>query len=74
MVWERCLDCLEADLTSQQFNTLIRPLHAVEDGPTLRLLAPNTFVRDEVDEHHLEHIRKVVHYFDSATTDIIIQV
>ena len=74
MVWECCLDHLEADLTSQQFNTWIRPLHAVRDGPTLRLLAPNHFVRDRVEEHHLEHIRKVVHLCESTTTDVTIQV
>ena len=51
--WERCLDRLEIDLTPEQFNTWIRPLHAVEDGAILRLLAPNQFVRDWVNKHFL---------------------
>ena len=72
--WERCLDRLEVDLTPQQFNTWIRPLHAVEDGSFLRLLAPNHFVRDWVDEHLLGDIRKVVHQCESETTNVTVQV
>ena len=73
-VWERCRDRLEDDLTPQQFNTWILPLHAVEDGPFLRLLAPNHFVRDWVDEHLLGDIRKVVHQCESTTTNVTVQV
>ena len=73
-VWERCRDRLEDDLTPQQFNTWILPLHAVEDGSFLRLLAPNHFVRDWVDEHLLRDIRKVVHQCESTTTNVTVQV
>ena len=45
-LWRRCLTQLEAELPEAQFNTWIRPLQAVEDGRTLRLLAPNQFVVD----------------------------
>jgi len=55
-LWKSCLDRLEGELSAQQFNTWIRPLHAVEDGATLRLLAPNRFVLDWVNEHFLNHI------------------
>lgn len=47
-LWQRCLDRLANELTPQQFNTWIRPLHAVDDGASLRLLAPNQFVLDWV--------------------------
>jgi len=50
-LWQRCLAQLEAELPEQQFNTWIRPLQAVEDGRVLRLLAPNRFVVDWVNEH-----------------------
>ena len=59
-VWKHCLAHLEGELTSQQFNTWIRPLHAVEEGSFLRLLAPNHYVRDWVAQHLLERIRTVV--------------
>ena len=72
--WQRCLDRLEVDLTPEQFNTWIRPLHAVEDGSILRLLAPNQFVRDWVNNHLLDLITKVVSRCESATTSVIVQV
>ena len=73
-VWKRCLEHLEGELTSQQFNTWIRPLHAVEEGAFLRLLAPNHFVRDWVAEHVLEIIMKVIGRCDSSATEVTIQV
>ncbi len=47
-LWQRCTEHLEHLLSAQQFNTWIRPLQAVEEGTTLRLLAPNRFVLDQV--------------------------
>src|SRR5512147_630190 len=55
-LWQACLDRLERELSEQQLNTWIRPLHALEEGNTLRLLAPNHFVLDWVKEHHLNSI------------------
>ena len=72
--WERCLDRLEVDLTPEQFNTWIRPLHAVEDGSILRLLAPNHFVRDWVHKHFLELIKKIVGRCETAATNVTVQV
>jgi len=53
----QCARALEAELSEQQFNTWIRPLQLVEDGPLLKLLAPNRFVVDWVKTHSLEQIR-----------------
>ncbi len=72
--WERCLYRLETDLTPEQFNTWIRPLHAVEDGSVLRLLAPNHFVRDRVSKHFLALITKIVSRCEPAATDVTVQV
>ena len=59
-VWKHCVSRLEGELTEQQFNTWIRPLQAVENGGTLRLLAPNRFVLDWVRDHFLERIAEIV--------------
>ena len=72
--WERCLDRLEIDLTPEQFNTWIRPLHAVEEGAILRLLAPNQFVRDWVNKHFLGRIKKIVGLCKSEATNVTVQV
>ena len=72
--WERCLYRLEVDLTPEQFNTWIRPLHAIEDGSILRLLAPNHFVRDWVNKNFLERITRMISRCESAATDVTVQV
>ena len=72
--WERCLDHLEVDLTPEQFNTWIRPLHAVEEGSILRLLAPNHYVRDWVIKHFLDLIRKVIRRFESVEPNVTVHV
>ena len=56
-LWMQCARALEAELSEQQFNTWIRPLQLVEDGPLLTLLAPNRFVVDWVKSHCLEQNR-----------------
>ena len=55
-IWKRCLERLEEELSPQQFNTWIRPLHATGDERALRLLAPNRFVQEWVKERFLERI------------------
>ncbi|MFL6551284.1 MAG: chromosomal replication initiator protein DnaA [Povalibacter sp.] len=65
-LWHRCLRQLEAELPEQQFNTWIRPLQAVEDGRTLRLLAPNRFVVDWVNENVGQRISELV---DAVSTE-----
>ncbi len=59
-LWKRCLDHLEGELSEQQLNTWIRPLHAIEQSDELRLLAPNRFVQDWVKDHFIVRINQVV--------------
>ena len=59
-IWESCLERLEGELTPQQFNTWIRPLQAVEDENSLKLLAPNRFVLDWINEKYLDKINSLL--------------
>ena len=59
-LWNRCVQTLQAELTEQEFNMWIRPLQAVEDGHMLRLLAPNHFVINRVEQHYLKKISKLL--------------
>jgi len=59
-LWQACLNHLEGELTSEQFNTWIRPLHAEEDPEGIRLLAPNRFVLDWVNDQFIERITDVL--------------
>ncbi|MCP5089629.1 MAG: chromosomal replication initiator protein DnaA [Gammaproteobacteria bacterium] len=59
-LWNQCLRVLQVELPEQQFNTWIRPLQAVDDDASLRLLAPNRFVVDWLQQHYLERILELV--------------
>ena len=65
-LWQQCLDRLQHELTSQQFNTWIRPLHVVESDMELRLLAPNNFVLERVKNKFFDHIDSAI---DSVSPD-----
>ncbi len=58
--WQGCLAQLESELSPQLFNTWIRPLQASLVNGTLRLLAPNQFVLEQVSGQFQERIRELV--------------
>ncbi|MFT5396102.1 MAG: chromosomal replication initiator protein [Gammaproteobacteria bacterium] len=58
--WKRCLERLEGELSPQQFNTWIRPLHAIESDNAVHLLAPNRFVLDWISERYLTRIDELL--------------
>lgn len=55
-LWNNCVRMLEHELPEPQFNTWVRPLQAIEGAGAMRLLAPNQFVVDWVNQHLLEKI------------------
>ena len=59
-VWHKCLDRLQDELTSQQYNTWIRPLQAREEEDRLRIFAPNRYVRNQVQAAYLERIYELL--------------
>jgi chromosomal replication initiator protein len=69
-VWNRCARELRAELPEQEFNTWIRPLQAVYDGQTLKLLAPNRFVIDWLQQHHVVRILELV----GSGTEVVLEV
>lgn len=74
-LWDRCVQRLESDLPEQHFNTWIRPLQAVQEEQTLRLLAPNRFVVDWVREHFYDQISAVVsRCAENRDYDLVIEV
>lgn len=59
-LWQKCIDILQDELSSQQFNTWIRPLKVMGDEHDLCLLAPNRFVADWVKEKFLPRIEEIL--------------
>ena len=72
-LWNRCIRDLQAELPEQQFNTWIRPLQAVEDEGQLKLLAPNRFVVDWLQEHYIERILEIIDG-SRAGTELVVEV
>jgi chromosomal replication initiator protein len=65
-LWEKCLDSLQDEFPSQQFNTWIRPLQAEHSVDRLVLLAPNRFVLDWILEKFLYRIKELVQQFSGS--------
>ena len=59
-VWQKCLKHLESELTSQQYNTWIRPLYVVENTDELELFAPNRFVLDWIRDKYAARIETLL--------------
>ncbi|OUS32303.1 chromosomal replication initiation protein DnaA [Gammaproteobacteria bacterium 45_16_T64] len=65
-LWHKCLDRLQEELPSQQFNMWIRPLQVEPDGDDLRLLAPNRFVLDWVNDKFIFRITELLDELSGA--------
>ncbi|MDA9679967.1 chromosomal replication initiator protein DnaA [Gammaproteobacteria bacterium] len=59
-IWEKCLGRLEDELSSQQFNTWIKPLQAMGDDGCVKLLAPNRYIKDQVSSQFLNRIQELL--------------
>jgi len=59
-VWHKCLDRLQDELSSQQFNTWIRPLQARADDRRVRILAPNRYVKNQVQSAYFDRITELL--------------
>ena len=57
--WPTCLSRFEQELSTQQFNTWIKPLRSEIEGNTIRLLAPNRFVLQWVKDRFLKKIEQL---------------
>ena len=72
--WNSCLEQLESELSVDQFNTWIRPLQAEKDRNRLTILAPNRFVKEWVEDNHLERISEVVSQVGEGEFSIILKI
>ena len=70
LVWEQCLEKLQDEYSSEQFNTWIRPLQVHVDESSLRLLAPNPYVRDQVETTFLERIQELINDLGDPTSPL----
>ena len=75
MLWQQCLTQLEHEFPSQEINTWLRSLHAVEKPKALYLLAPNPIVLQHIHEIFLPHIlRHVRNLSGDHSFDVMLQI
>ncbi|MCK5359607.1 MAG: chromosomal replication initiator protein DnaA, partial [Gammaproteobacteria bacterium] len=72
--WNDCLLHLEGELSSNHFNTWIRPLQAEKDHNKLYLFAPNRFVKDWVDSHYLNRISEIATKIGKSDFEVILKI
>lgn len=68
--WSSCLGRFKQELSSQQFNTWIKPLHCEISNDGLRLLAPNRFVQQWVKDRFLAKIEELSKEFFESPISI----
>jgi chromosomal replication initiator protein len=74
-LWEKCLNCLQDEFPSQQFNTWIRPLQCQHADGTLTLFAPNRFVMDWINERFLNRIKELINQFsESGSLNVFLEI
>ncbi len=75
VVWQQCVDRLQDELPSQQFNTWIRPLQAATDGQSLTLFAPNRFIKDFVSDKFAQRISELVQELEpGGALDVVLEI
>ena len=73
VVWQECLGGLVEELSSQDYNTWIRPLQARVDESRLTILAPNRYVREKVQEKYLKRIRELVEWHGDPASPLSVE-
>lgn len=73
--WELCLQHLEHELNPQDIDTYIRPLRVrPEADGSLKLLAPNSFIRDQITNEYLERIRDILEHLGLNRESVTIHI
>ena len=69
-VWRECEQRLSEELSSGEYETWIRPLQAEWGKGELLLLAPNQYVKEEVEGRYFGRIKELVFRFGGAAGSI----
>jgi chromosomal replication initiator protein len=69
-IWKKCLDRLEDEIPSQQFDICIRPLQVEGGADGLQIFSPNKYIMDQVTDMFLPRIRDMVRDFGGDDVSI----
>ena len=60
ILWNECLAAFNDLLSEKQMKTWFHPLEVEQVSNTLRVVAPNKFIRDEIESQYMSMIKKIV--------------
>ncbi len=72
--WDSCLHKLGDELSADDINAWIRPLHALSSGDTLKLLAPNRYVLNYIKDNLYTQIEKTIIGMDHGIKQVQVEV
>ena len=59
-LWDKCLEAFNDVLSDKQMKTWFHPLEVQRDSNTLKVVAPNKFIKDEIENEYFLLIKETV--------------
>jgi chromosomal replication initiator protein len=72
--WDSCLQQLRNDISGEDIDTWVKPLHSFFHGDTLQLLAPNRYVLNYVKQNLYSQIEDTVLTMDIGIKRVIFEI
>ena len=58
--WQKCLDLLDHELTTSEFNTMILPIQCQQDDDLFQLYFPNEYLLNAFAKKHLQMVEQAL--------------
>ncbi|WP_257386830.1 chromosomal replication initiator protein DnaA [Tahibacter caeni] len=73
-LWRRCLERLEGEFGAEDIHTYLKPLQPAEGDDGLRLLAPNAYTLERIEQEFLPRIRAILAHLSGRTIPVRLEV
>ncbi|WP_313919474.1 chromosomal replication initiator protein DnaA [Tahibacter sp.] len=73
-LWRRCLERLEGEFGAEDIHTYLKPLQPAEGDDGLRLLAPNAYTLEQIENEFLPRIRAILNHLAGRSIPVRLEV
>ncbi|MBN8742071.1 MAG: chromosomal replication initiation protein DnaA [Lysobacterales bacterium 69-70] len=73
-LWRRCLERLEGEFGAEDIHTYLKPLQPAEGDDGLRLLAPNAYTLERIEQEFLPRIRAILSHLAGRSIPVRLEV
>lgn len=73
-LWRRCLERLEGEFGAEDIHTYLKPLQPAEGDDGLRLLAPNAYTLERIEQDFLPRIRAILAHLAGRSVPVRLEV